>query len=419
MDVVYPRCGGIDVHKKQLAACRIVVDERGQKRIEEAGFGTYTRDLQGLAEWFAEGDVRDIALEATGPYWRPVWNILEAYGMRLTLANPAHIRAIPGHKTDRRDARWIADLHQHGLVPASFVPSGPQRRLRDLTRMRTKVVHDRSRVVSRLQAVLEDANIKLASVVTDIMGVSGKAMLRGLVGGEAHPAELADLARASLRRKRPQLEMALEGNFTRHHGFLVQRLLMQERVLVQQEHALERQIASLLDDDQKRAIALWDTIPGVNETVATVLVAELGTRPEQFPDAHHAASWVAICPGNHLTAGKQKSGKTRKGNAWIRTALVEAAWAAARSKGTYLSALYARMRPRKDEKRALVVLAHSILVSAYQMLKTGETYRDPGPDYFDRLRPQHAANRLIKRLNRLGYRVHILPPDETQVAHLQ
>jgi transposase len=416
MTVVYPRCGGIDVHKKQVSACRIGRDQGGQPQVEQANFGTYTRDLQRLAAWMAERGVGDIAMEATGPYWRPVWNVLEASGMRLTLANPAHIRAIPGHKTDRRDARWIADLHQHGLVPASFVPSQAQRQLRDLTRMRTKVVQDRSRVVSRLQAVLEDANIKLASVVSDVMGVSAQAMLRGLISGQAQPAELADLARASLRGKRPELALALEGNFTRQHGFLIHRLLIQERTLQQQEHALEREITRLLDDRQKQAVAVWDTIPGVNQIVASVLVAELGVRAEQFPDAHHVASWVAICPGNHESAGKRKSGKTRKGNRWLRAALVEAAWAAAHAKGTYLAALYARLLPRKGEKRALVAVAHSILVAAYQMLKTNQPYREPGPDYFDRLRPQHTVNRLVKRLARLGYQVALSPLEEAQMA---
>lgn len=415
MTVVYPRCGGLDVHKKKVSACRIWEDEHGRRQVEQASFGTYTRELEDLAKWLAEREIGDIAREATGPYWRPVWNILESCGMRLTLANPAHIRAIPGHKTDRRDARWIADLHQHGLVPASFVPSGAQRRLRDLTRMRTKVVQDRSRVVNRFQAVLEDANIKLASVASNVMGVSAQAMVRGLIGGRTQPAQLADLALGKMRSKRPELELALTGNFTRHHGFLGHRLLMQERMLQQQERALEREITRLLDDRQKQLIALWDTIPGVNETVASVLVAELGTRSEQFPDAAHAASWVAICPGNHESAGKKKSGKTRKGNRWLRAALVEAAWAAARSKGTYLSALYSRLVPRKGEKRALVAVAHSILVAAYQMLKTGQPYRDPGPDYFDRLRPKHTVNKLVKRITELGYKVDLSPLEETQV----
>ena len=240
MRIVYPRCGGVDVHKKQVTACRLWTDETGQAQVEQTSFGTYTRELQRLAGWFAERGVRDVAMEATGPYWRPVWNILESCGMQLTLANPAHIRAIPGHKTDRRDARWLAELHQLGVVPASFVPSGPQRKLRDLTRMRTKVMQDRSRVVSRLQSVLEDANIKLASVASDVMGVSAQAMVRGLIDGKAQPAELADLACGKLRQKRSELELALEGNFTRHHGFLTHRLLLQERMLTQQETMLAR-----------------------------------------------------------------------------------------------------------------------------------------------------------------------------------
>lgn len=419
MTVVYPRCGGLDVHKKQVSACRIWQDGSGQQHVEETTFDTHTRALRHLAEWLAQRDVRDVALEATGPYWRPVWNILESCGLRLTLANPAHIRAIPGHKTDRRDARWIADLHQHGLIPPSFVPNSAQRQLRDVTRMRTKVVQDRGRVVTRLQAVLEDANIKLASVVSDVMGVSAQAMVRGLIGGRAKPAQLAELAFGSLRRKRPQLALALEGNFTPEHGFLAHRLLIQERMLRQQERALEREITRLLDDRQKAVIALWDTIPGVNQTLAAVLVAELGTHAEQFPDAAHAASWVGICPGNHESAGKRKSGKTRKGNRWLRVALVEAAWAATHSQGTYLAALYARLVGRKGEKRALVAVAHAILVAAYQMLRTNQPYRDPGPDYFDRLRPKHSVKRLVDRLSRLGYRVDLSPLADRQLADLQ
>ena len=419
MTVVYPRCGGLDVHKKQVSACRIWCDEEGKQHVEQMSFGTRTRELTALAEWFLEREVRDVAMEATGPYWRPVWNILEGCGLRLTLANPAHIRAIPGHKTDRRDARWIADLHQHALVPPSFVPSVRQRQLRDLTRLRTKVVQDRTRVINRLQAVLEDANIKLSSVVADIMGVSAQKMVRGLMSGQAEPAQLASLAMGSLRRKRAELELALEGNFTRHHGFLVHRLLIQERNLQQQERALEHAIARRLNEREKQAIELWDTIPGVNATVASVLVAELGTNPEQFPDAHHAASWVAICPGNHESAGKQKSGKTRKGNRWLRAALVEAAWAAARSTDTYLSALYKRLLPRKGEKRALVAVAHSILVAAYYMLKRGQDYLEPGPAYFDQLHPERTVNQLVKRLARLGFNASLTPLAGTQVAASQ
>lgn len=411
MQVVYARCGGIDVHKRCLSACRIWPD--GQVRVEEMRFGTYTCQLQQLAQWFREREVWDVAMEATGPYWRPVWNALEAEGLRLRLANPEHIRAIPGHKTDRHDARWIAELHRHGLVPASFVPCREQRQLRDLTRLRTKVVQDHNRVVVRLQAVLEDANIKLASVVTDVMGASGRDMLAGLIEGGATAAELAQLARARLRSKRPELTLALEGNFTSHHALLVQRLLIQERAVRQQSQALERAMERQLTAADRAAIALWDTIPGVNRRVGAVLAAELGVRTEQFPDAPHAASWVGLCPGNHESAGKQHSGKTRKGNCWLRTALVEAAWAAARSKDTYLSALYARLVPRKGSRRALVAVAHSILVSAYQMLKTGQPYRELGADYFARLRPERTVRRLVNRLSGLGYKVELSPSDGT------
>jgi transposase len=413
MQIVYARCGGIDVHKKVLAVCSLWTDEQGE-HMEEAKFGTYTRDLRALAEWFQQRGVWDVAMEATGPYWRPVWNVLEESGLRLSLANPGHIRAIPGHKTDRRDARWLADLHRHGLVPASFVPNAAQRRLRDLTRMRSKVVYDHSRVVSRIQAVLEDANIKLSSVVSDVMGVSAQRMLGALMEGQRQPTALADLARGRLRGKRAALELALEGNFGREHGFVLQRLLIQARMLTAQIKALESEIARRLDESQKRALQLWDTIPGVNATVAVILVAELGTRPEQFPDAHHAASWVAICPGDHESAGKKKSGKMRKGNRWLKTALVEAAWAAARSKGTYLSALYAHFVRRKGEKRALVAVAHSMLVSAYQMLRNNQTYQDLGPDHFDRMAPLEKAQRMVKRLERLGYRVELSPSELTQ-----
>jgi transposase len=409
MEIVHPRCGGLDVHKKRIAACRIICCE-GRIRTDESGFGTYTSDRKRMAEWFAEGEVTEVAMESTGPYWRPVWNVLEAQGLQLTLANPAHIRAIPGHKTDRHDARWIAELHRYGLIPASFVPSRHQRELRDLTRMRTKIVQDHSRIVCRLQAVLEDANIQLDSVVSDVMGVSAREMLQGLIEGHSTPEELADLARATLRSKLPELTLALDGNFTRHHAAMLRRLLIQERNLRQQKNWYEQAIRRQLSAPDKAAMVLWDTIPGVNEMTAAVLAAEFGVEPEQFPDARHAASWVAVCPGNHESAGKERSGKTRKGNPWLRTALVQAAWAAARTRGTYLAALYRRLVARKGPQRALMAVAHSILVSAYQMLKAGQPYSDLGPDHFQRLHPERTIRRLVEQLKDLGVEVPITPP---------
>jgi transposase len=412
MDIVHPRCGGIDVHKKRITAWRLVCCE-SSVQTEEGRFGTHTSDLKRLAQWFAEWKVSAVAMESTGPYWRPVWNVLEAQGLSLTLANPAHIRAIPGHKTDRHDARWIAELHCYGLVPASFVPDPHQRELRDLTRMRTKTVQDHSRIVCRLQAVLEDANIKLDSVVSDILGVSARQMLEGLIEGHSTPEQLADRALLQLRRKLPELKLALEGNFTRHHAAMTQRLLLQERYLRQQQNWFEQAIRRRLSQAELAAMALWDTIPGVNEMTAAVLAAELGVRPEQFPDARHAASWVAVCPGNHESAGKLHSGKMRKGNPWLRTALVQAAWAAARTKDTYLAALYRRLVARKGPQRALMAVAHSILISAYQMQKTGQPYVDLGPDHFQRLHPQRTAHRLVTQLQHLGLEVSIKPVPAT------
>jgi len=379
----------------------------GQTRIGEASFRSCTSDLKQLSEWFGEWGVTEVAMESTGPYWRPVWNVLEAQGLQLTLANPAHIRAIPGHKTDRYDARWITELHHYGLIPASFVPERPQRELRDLTRMRTKVVQDHSRIVCRLQAILEDANIKLDSVVSDVLGVSAREMLEGLIDRDSTPEELADLARSQLRRRIPELKLALEGNFTQHHAELLKRLLMQERHLRQQKNWFEQAIRRQLTAQDKAAVALWDTIPGVNESTAVVLAAELGVRHQQFPDARHAASWVAVCPGNHESAGKQRSGEMRKGNPWLRTALVQAAWAAARTKDTYLAALYRRLVPRKGPQRALMAVAHSILVSAYQMLQTSQPYSDLGADHFHRLHPEKTIHRLIAQLHELGVEVQI------------
>jgi transposase len=337
---------------------------------------------------------------------------LEAGGLRQTLANPTHIRAIPGHKTDAHDAHWIHDLHRYGLVPASFVPSRGQRELRELTRMRSKVVQDRTRVVNRMQAMLEDANIKLASVVSDVMGASAQRMLQGLIQGNTSPAALAELAYGSLRAKRPELALALDGNFNPHHAFLLRRLLIQAHALEAQERALERQITRSLTAEQKAVIERWRTIPGVGETVATVMVAELGIHPAQFPDAQHAASWVAICPGNHESAGNQKSGKTRKGNVWLRSALVEAAWVASRSKSTYLAALFHRLVGRKGKQRALLAVAHSILISAYHMLQKQEPYHELGGDYFDRIQPDQLLSKLVSRINRMGFGVILKPENE-------
>jgi len=406
MEVLYSRCCGLDVHKASVTACCRWKDQAGQAQKELRRFATYTADLRELAQWLREQGVQQVAMESTGSYWRPVWNVLEAQGLPLLLANAQHIKNVPGRKSDIQDPDWISDLLMHGLIKPSFVPHQGMRDLRDLTRMRSKVVQDHTRVVNRIQAILEDANIKLGNVVSDILGVSSRAMLQGLIEGRK-PGELAELAQGRLRSKLDELEKALDGNFRREHGFLLKRMLMQTRFLEQQEQALRREVIRHLDGPAQQAIALWDTIPGVNAATGWVMVAEMGTRVEQFADAHHAASWTAICPGNNESGGKRRSGRTRKGNPWLRAALSEAAWAASRAKGTYLSALFRRIAARKGNKRAIVAVAHAILIIAFQMLKNNQPYYELGENYFDKVKPERTADRLVRRLQKMGYQVAI------------
>jgi transposase len=406
MEVLYRRCCGLDVHKKTVSACCRWRQPDGREYRETRKFGTHTAELRRLVEWLQQQQIEQVAMESTGSYWRPVWNVLESAGIPQVLANAQHIRNVPGRKTDIRDSEWISDLLQYGLVPASFVPDQHMRDLRELTRQRSKVVQDHTRVVNRIQAVLEDANIKLSSVISDIMGVSGQAMLQGLMDGRA-PAELAQLAQGKMRSKIELLEQALEGQLRREHTFLLRRMLMQTRFLENQEQALRRAITRHLNPQERAAVVLWDSIPGVNEAVAWTLVAEIGIHVEQFPDAHHLASWIAFCPGNHESAGKRRSGKTRKGNPWLRSALCEAAWAASHTKGTYLAAFYRRLAARRGRKRAIVATAHAIAVIAWQMLRKNEPYRDLGENHIDRLRPEKTADRLVRRLQKLGYQVSI------------
>lgn len=348
-------------------------------------------------------------MESTGSYGRPVWNELESKGLPLMLANAHHIKTVPGRKADVKDPKWISDLLPHGLIKPRFVPDPKMRDLRDLTRMRSQVVHDHTRVVNRIQALLEDANIKLGNVVSDILGVSSRVMLQGLIAGRS-PGELAELAQGRRRSKRQELQQALDGPFRREHAFLRKRLLMQTNFLEQQEQALRRENVRRLDDRARHAMALWETLPGVNEAVAWVLGAEMGTRVGRFRDAHHAASWTAICPGNNESGGKRRSGKTRKGDRWLRAALCEAAWAASRTKGTYLSALFRRIAARRGNKRAIVAVAHAMLIIAYQMLKNNQPYRELGENYFDNINPEKTASRLIRSLQSMGYQVSITKP---------
>jgi transposase len=407
MDVIYACCCGLDIHKKTVVAC-LMTSAEGQPPLKEVRtFRTMTAELLLLADWLQAAGCTHVAMESTGVYWRPVYNLLEGLFI-LLVVNAQHIKAVPGRKTDVKDAEWIAELLRHGLLRGSFIPAKPQRELRELTRHRTTLVQDRARVINRVQAVLEDANIKLASVVTDIRGVSARAMLEALIAGQRDVTALADLARGRLRSKRAQLEDALQGYFTPHHSFLLTEYFSQMDYLDDAIDRVSAVIAQRLAAEQE-AIALLDTIPGVSQRTAEILLAEIGTDMTRFPSAKHLASWAGMCPGHDESGGKRLSGKTRKGSRWLRQVLVEAAHVAAKTKQTYLAAQYKRIAARRGKKRALIALGHTILVIVYTLLTRKQPYQDLGAAYFDSLEQQRVERRLVRRLERLGYRVSLQP----------
>lgn len=402
MEVVYPNCCGLDVHKASVTACL-----RRGRQAEVRTFGTVTKELLALGDWLAEAGCSHVAMESTGVYWKPIWNLLEDR-FQLVLVNAQHLKAVPGRKTDVKDAEWIAQLLQHGLLQASFVPPPPIRELRDLTRHRTKLIQQHAAVVNRIQKVLEDANIKLASVASDVMGVSGQAMLAELVKGETDAAKLAELARGRLREKVPQLREALEGRLREHHRFLLKEYLGQSAFL---KEAIER--VSVRIEEQMRpfsqALVRLDTIPGVDRRTAEAMLAEMGPELETFPDAQHLASWACVCPGANESAGKHRSGRTRKGNNWLRGVLAEAAWASSRTKDTYLASQYRRIMRRRGKKRAIVALSRVILETAYHILKEGSVYRELGADFYDRQHGERLKRTLLQRLESLGLEVTVRP----------
>jgi transposase len=407
MEVLYPRCCGLDIHKKTVVAC-LITAEAGQQPVKVIRtFRTMTVDLLALADWLHTAACTHVAMESTGVYWRPIYNLLEGL-CELLVVNAQHIKAVPGRKTDIKDAEWIAELLRHGLLRGSFIPAKAQRQLRELTRYRTTLVQDRARVINRLQAVLEDANIKLAAVVTDIRGVSARAMLEALIAGQRDVDALAELARGRLRAKRDQLAEALQGYFTSHHSFLVTEYLSQIDYFDEAIDRVSALIGQHLEAEQE-AIALLDTIPGVSQRTAEILLAEIGTDMTRFPSAKHLASWAGMCPGHHESAGKHLSGKTRKGSRWLRQVLVEAAHVAAKTKQTYLAAQYQRIAARRGKKRALMALGHTILIIVYSLLTRKEPYQDLGTAYFDKLEQHRVQQRLVHRLERLGYQVSLQP----------
>jgi transposase len=404
VETLIRRCAGLDVHKASVVACVRVIDENGELQSFTQSFGTTTSDLLKLNDWLMSYEVKIVGMESTGVYWKPVYTLLETE-FECWLLNAQHLRNVPGRKTDVADAAWIAQLVAHGLARPSFVPPKEIRELRELTRYRKTVIQDRSREAQRLHKTLEGAGIKLSSVASDILGVSGRAMLQGLIGGTHDPEILAELARGRLRKKLPALRKALTGWFSPTHRALVSELLAHLEYLDESIERLSDDIAKMLAPFAA-AIDLLDTIPGVNRRTGEVILAEIGHDMSRFSSSGHLTSWAGMCPGNNESAGKRFSGKTRKGSKWLRTALAEAANAAVRTKHTYLAAQYARIKGRHGHNKAIVAVGHSILVIAYHILQRSEPYNELGGDYFiERQNKDAYQRRLVKQLERIGYDV--------------
>jgi transposase len=407
MQVLYEHCAGLDVHKKSLVACIWNSPLTGQTTKETRSFGTMTADLLALSDWLQSHAVTHVAMESTGVYWKPIYNLLEGH-FELLLVNPQHIKAVPGRKTDVADAEWIGDLLRHGLMRRSFVPPQAQRELRELTRHRSNLVGRRVQAVNELQKALEGTNIKLASVVSDITGVSATAMLHALLNGRTDRVALSDLAKGRLRAKKEQLQKALEGVLRAHHRLIIAQLLADIDFFEEQIEEVSQEIARRLEKDQDTLHKLDET-PGINQRLAQVILAEVGTDMSRFPDANHLVSWAGLCPGNNESAGKRHSSRLRHGNLALKNALVEAAHAAAHTKKTYLHSLYIRLVSKRGKKRALIAVARSILVSIYHMLSRGSAWQDLGADYFERRNPTQIIARLTNRLQNLGYQVALTP----------
>lgn len=411
MDILYETVAGLDVHQKTVVACVRKRQLQGKLSEQVQTFGTMTGDLLRLSDWLLKEGVTHVAMESTGVLWKPIWNILEGQ-FQLLLVNPIELKRVPGRKTDVSDSQWIAHLLHCGLLRSSFVPSRPQRELRDLTRQRTQLTRESTRIVNRLHKILEDANIKLGAVASDILGKSGRDMLNALVSGERDPVKLADLARRSLRGKIPELRQALQGHLTDHHVFMLKTLLHHldflEQEIEQFNQRIEECLRPFLNPLQ---IEQLDSIPGINIRSIENIIAEIGSDMSRFPDEHHLSSWAGMCLGNEESAGKRVRHRTTSGNPWLKAALTEAAWAASRTKNTYLGAAYRRLAPRRGKKRALVAIGHTLLVIVYRILTSNDFYQDLGVDYFDKLKPEQYRRYLVKRLESLGFNVELKPKD--------
>lgn len=475
MQVVYEKCCGVDIHKKLVVACLLVLDQTGKRHKQIRSFSTMTEELLELLDWLKAEGCTHLAMESTGVFWKPLYNLLEGQ-LEVWVVNAAHMKAVPGRKTDCKDAEWLAELLQHGLLKASFIPPAPQRHLRDLTRYRSALVADRAQLINRFQKLLEDANVKLAAVATDITGVSGRSILTAMAEGEAEVDVLVELAKGRLRNKMVELKQALSGRVQEHHRFMLRRLLEQlefyDRELEEfnQEierrlglsklvepnsatapHALNRLEAGKVEAEElaragqiqtrnrrkvkepsganslykpntptewpsqsgkvlseiEQALAWLDSIPGVNQRIGEIILAEIGRDMTRFPSAGHLANWVGLCPGHNESGGKRRSGKTTKGSRWLRQALIEAAQAAMHTRDTYLAAQGRRLTARLGRKKAAVAVAHSIVVIVYYLLKRGEYYKELGGDYFSKLDQEAIKRRALRQLESLGYKVEL------------
>lgn len=405
MQQLIERCAGLDVHQATIMACARIPGEGGRAEEAVQEFGTTTSDLLALAEWLGALGVTDIAMEATGVYWKAPYYILEGQ-FRVMLVNPTHLRHVPGRKTDTLDAAWIAQLLAHGLLRGSFVPPPPIRELRDLTRYRKVLVEERNREVNRIHKVLEDAGVKLAVVATDVMGASGRAMMRALIAGEADPTALAELAKGRLRAKLPALRKALDGRFRPHHAFLLGRMLSRTADLEEDIAAVQEQIDEVTRPFA-RALEILDSITGVGRVAAQAVLAEIGADMSVWPTAGHCASWARIAPGQNESAGKRRSGKTPKGQRWLRGILVECAQAAAKAKGTAMAERYRQLARRIGKRKAVVAVAHDILTTAYHLLQTDQLYLEPGPDAVRTHAEEALKRHAITQLHKLGYSVSL------------